>query len=652
MGLEEVKIKYSSNVEAADKSKIKEILNAICGILNNPKDGGKLILFSEIPYTKKNLDDITRKIEQKLQETFGLPATREIIDKIPQDKVGNDFEIHYRIKPTSLFPSKLYTVNYNMCCTTTTQVHHVSSSEPLKDILEIIKGEQKREKKIVLGKHLKVFSYGETVSLEEGKEVQLKYLKDKVSTKSGLAERMTSSSNKLSQYVSAFANGSGGHIYYGIQLNGSGQYIAYGQNVDEKETIINEVKRAINKLFVWPDNKQGLKKGEQWDIYFEKISNTEEAKYVIVISVNSHDRGVSIREPESYVVGSDGNVQPMKFSDWTERCLLTNYWYVFSNKKLPQVVGRCEWSSPEAFENHCRVLRKLVILRNNAHRDDFNAYKAEELLQSSDTNTECLIQQQEAANFFRNMCLEEAEAKLDENEKFLNETTNFADVGIYHTRRLYWKGVVKRAQGDYAKCDELCELALQNSQQLPTILVIPWVYYNRAKRLEIDIAKEEDIVVERGLRDECMRHFESALRCSFALEDFPESLVVDLKQRVLIGMARLSFGAFYHEGKIVRKTCLPSDVEHAKHCLKVVDASVEELGVSMTKLNKAEYKLAHAEQYYNRWMELSKQNFIGEALKKSKKALKSATAGKFKAVRDFAEAQIKSLEKLGGEKEA
>ena len=83
MGLEEVKIKYSSNVEAADKSKIKEILNAICGILNNPKDGGKLILFSEIPYTKKNLDDITRKIEQKLQETFGLPATREIIDKIP-----------------------------------------------------------------------------------------------------------------------------------------------------------------------------------------------------------------------------------------------------------------------------------------------------------------------------------------------------------------------------------------------------------------------------------------------------------------------------------------------------------------------------------------------------------------------------------------
>ena len=645
----ELKIEYSSNVTAVGKLKIEEVLNAICAILNSRKDDGKLILFSETSYTKKNLDDITRRIEQKLEKTFSLLATLEIIDKIRQDKVGDVFEIHYRIKPTSLFPSILYTVNYNMCCTTTTQVHHVPSDEPLESVLKIIKGEQKREKKIVLGKHLKAFSYGETVPLEESKEVQLKYLAD--STNSGLAKKMTDKNNKLSQYVSAFANGSGGYIYYGIQLNGSGQYIAYGQNVGEKETIINEVKRAIDKLFVWPDNKQSLKKGEQWDIFFEKVSNTEEAKYVIVISVNSLDRGVFIREPESYVVGSDGKVQRMKFSDWTERFLLTNYWYVFSNEKLPQVVGRRAWSSPEAFENHCRVLRKLVILRNNAHRDDFNAYKRG-LLQSSDTNTECLIQQQEAANFFRNMCLEEAEAKLDENEKFLNETTNFADVGIYHTRRLYWKGVVKRAQGDYAKCDELCELALQNSQQLPTILVIPWVHYNRAKRLEIDIAKEEDIVVERGLRDECMRHFESALRCSFALEDFPESLVVDLKQRVLIGMARLSLGAFYHEGKIVRKTCLPSDEKHAKYCLQVVDASVKELGFSMTKLNKAEYKLAHAEQYYNRWMELSKQNFIGEALKKSKKALKSATAGKFKAVRDFAEAQIKSLEKLGGEKEA
>ena len=189
-------------------------------------------------------------------------------------------------------------------------------------------------------------------------------------------------------------------------------------------------------------------------------------------------------------------------------------------------------------------------------------------------------------------------------------------------------------------------------QGMITILVIPWVHYNRAKRLEIDIAKKEDIVVERGLRDECMRHFESALRCSFALEDFPKNLVVDLKQRVLIGMARLSLGAFYHEGKIVRKTCLPSDVKHAKYCLKVVDEYVKEKGKPMTKLNEAEYQLADAQQYYNRWMKSSEQNFIGKALEKSKKALKSATAGKFKAVRDFAEAQIKSLEKLGGEKEA
>ena len=88
----ELKIEFSPS---NSKAKLKEVLNAVCGILNSSKEGGELILFSEsCPYSKKNADDVTRKIEQKLETTFGLEATREIIDKIPQTNDGKVFELY------------------------------------------------------------------------------------------------------------------------------------------------------------------------------------------------------------------------------------------------------------------------------------------------------------------------------------------------------------------------------------------------------------------------------------------------------------------------------------------------------------------------------------------------------------------------------
>ena len=485
------------------------------------------------------------------------------------------------------------------------------------------------------------------VALEEGKELQLKLVKDKVTDKcsTSLADRMTSESNKLVCYVSAFANGSGGHIYFGIELNESGSYVAYGQTVHDKEKIINKVNSTIDKLFVWPGIKGSLNKGQHWDIYFE-VSNTEEAKYVIVISVNSHDRAVFAREPESYIVGANGKVQRMQFCEWAVRFLLADYRNIFLRELFPRIIGRCEWSSPEALKKHLDVLNILVILRNDGLKKEFNAYR-DELLASSDGNTRCLLQQQEIARLFRKRLLDEAEAKLKENEDFLNETpAECADVGIYQTRRLYWTSVVKRAQGDYAKCCELCEEALQESHLQPTGLALPWLHYNQAKMVEIDIAKEEDASKERNLRTTAMGCYESALRSSVALQDFPEDLVVGVQQRVLIAMARLLLGAFYNGEHVVHKACLPCDIKHADYLLDVVKNSVDKQGLPMTSLSKAEYQLVRAEQYYNRWKESSKPVFIKGALKQCAKALERAETGNFKGVSYFAKGLIKILEKL------
>ena len=215
----------------------------------------------------------------------------------------------------------LFTINYHLYRTSISQVHDTPSYEQLERVVDVIKGEQAREMKKVLYKHYKTFSCGQKVPLEENEDIQLKNLDDNCN----LAKRMTSDINKLVRYVAGFANGNGGHIYYGIELDKSGAYVAYGQKVDDQKIIIEKVKCAINKLLVWPGTKGCLKKGEQWDISFEDVLGTEEPKYVIVISVNSHDRGVFTREPESYVFDRDGNVKPMELCEWVERFRLVNY---------------------------------------------------------------------------------------------------------------------------------------------------------------------------------------------------------------------------------------------------------------------------------------------------------------------------------------
>jgi hypothetical protein len=71
--------------------------------------------------------------------------------------------------------------------------------------------------------------------------------------------------------------------------------------------------------------------------------------------------------------------------------------------------------------------------------------------------------------------------------------------------------------------------------------------------VEIDIAKEEDASEEHCLRTTAMGCYESALRSSFALQGFPKNLVIDLQQRVLIAMARLSLGLSMMENMLYIK---------------------------------------------------------------------------------------------------
>ena len=153
-------------------------------------------------------------------------------------------------------------------------------------------------------------------------------MKDETSGNSTLATRMADERNKLTHYVAGFANGSGGHIYYGILLQ-NGSYVVQGQTVHDKDEIIQHVERAISKLFAWPHEIGCLKRGHQWDIFFERVLNTEEPRYVIVISVNSYEKGVFTKGPESFHI-VDGKPKQMDYYEWIVRFLMADYRHVFS----------------------------------------------------------------------------------------------------------------------------------------------------------------------------------------------------------------------------------------------------------------------------------------------------------------------------------
>ena len=648
----QLRIEFSPS---SPKKKLEKVIEAVCAIVNSGKNGGMLILFSEsCAYSQKDVDDITRKIEQKLQATFGFEPAREMITRMRSTCYARVTvrEICFEIKPTTLLP--LCTINYNLFVTTDTQVYEVPASERLEHVFKIIKGEHEREKKSVLGQHHKDFSFGAAmIALEENKQTQLKHLKDETSGNSTLATRMTDERNKLTHYVLGFANGSGGHIYYGIKLDENGSYVVLGQTVHDKVEIIRQVDRAISKLFSWSHEIGCLKRRYQWDIYFERVLNTEEPRYVIVVSVNSYEKGVFAKGPESFHI-VDGKPKQMDFDEWRVRLLLAECQNIFLEEMrrgicIPaQSIGRCEWSSPGAREKHIDVLNNFVRLRNNGDTTKLQNY-IEQLLSHGDydENTQCLVQQQQAASLFRKGRLEEAERKLKDNEDYL-QRGKAADAQLYQITRLYWTAIVKRAQGKYEECQRLCEEALQASHCQPIIIVLPWLFYNKAKLLEYDIAKQNDPTKGHNLRTTCLELYECALRVCCGLRGLPQDLVVNVLHRVLIAMAQLYLGAFYDGTHVVHKTCSSSDRDHADHLLKVLGDSVQKQGCPMTRLNEAYCMLVRAELFYRSCENASsgKAKFISLALEESNKALNTALAKNFKDISQFAEGQIKVFQEF------
>ena len=620
------------------KKKLNDIQRAVCGLLNTK--GGRLILYSKDgSYSEGNVDDITRRVEQKVASLIGDITAK---DKFAREAVKHS-EISFLVEVLSSLCQPC-TINYKLYYMSATQVKDVPSSEPMENIHDMIEGntrKRKRKHHAIIGNHKRRFVHRETVDLRKCESTQFKKLKDEKSKKCDLVSQMKN--NKLACYVSAFANGDGGHIYYGIKTDKDGNNVVEGEVVQDQDKIIQEVDKTIKNM-CWPKESAAPEKGKQWNIFFEPVSGVSgsDPKYIIVISVAPFP-GVFAEEPESYHV-VDGEVRSLEYFEWIKRLCQHRISNRTPKVDIQRTVGRSSWSSESAKKMHEQIVDQLVKLRNNGSKQDFEKY-TRELLKNPDctSNTKIIIRQQHAAYSFRVGNHKEAEKLLKENEYLVSKSP---DAAIYEVRRLYWMCVVKRSQGELRESAELHTRAIQNGQLTQTILIEPWLFVHKAKVLEIRIGEMCDSDEYNSLVEDCKKLLHEALRRALVLEHSRIG-VVALKQRVHVFLAKILYGYFLNQGKLTRRKVLKeSDRKEADKMLDIVVKSSNSGGWPMTSLCECEFLLVESAQHITNYEQYHEPRYLEMARRKSADALKAGEEKNFKSVVNYAKAQLDYLRDL------
>ena len=283
----------------------REILNAIHALLNT--DGGGTVKLVVNGHRSEAENAFIKGIEQKLKSIIGIQKlTTHITFEPSQNNI-----IYCKGKKSDT----LITTNYHAYLPSKTEANKIPSTEEIDSILN----RKQDSQPVPTGSHHKEFTNDKNCGFTEGKNTQFKCLTAIPSKRTKLADRMTGKGNKFSCYVSAFANNSGGHIYFGIADNGQvkGESIP---SIKDRGDIINKVEKAFKKI-IWPEQP---KRGKQWEIFFQQVvdKNSEPvpSTFVIVIYIAPCLGGVFTEEPECYEI-EKGKVSKMSLTTWKKRIL-------------------------------------------------------------------------------------------------------------------------------------------------------------------------------------------------------------------------------------------------------------------------------------------------------------------------------------------
>ena len=280
------------------RKQLDEILRCVCALLNS--GGGTLTLVDE-HVTFSSIDQLIRQIGGR---------SLNMISEIRKCDHKFVITINARNHPVVL--------RWNLFLSSNTQVVEVPPYEPIETIKKIMQGNDVLTNLTPIQIHCKNFIVDQTTDFGESAAIQVKHLETsgRRTKHVSFADHMLSQSDKFCAYISAFANCSGGHIYYGVTDDGD----VKGQRIYEfdKKEIILKIEKTINEM-VWPHHLgSGPKRGTQWDVFFEPVKDDNgdiiPSVFVIDVFVARCPGGVFIKEPESYYM-VNGEVVKMSYPD-------------------------------------------------------------------------------------------------------------------------------------------------------------------------------------------------------------------------------------------------------------------------------------------------------------------------------------------------
>ena len=534
---------------------IREIIVAICAMLNS--NGGKVVIDFETDsnettvkgFSLSQMSLLIRMLEQSLKSIIGMHQTISNINF--QETMENIIVI---VKKND----SLVTTNYNLYLPGQKQVMNIPAVEPKEKVKDDIINRQDVDilRPVQAGSHCQIFRKDAICGIRESKTVQLKYLEAQATKCTTLADRIIGKGNKFTCYVSAFANYSGGHIYYGI----TDDVLVIGElieNEEDKKEIAKKVEKAIKKM-IWPEHVGQPKQGEQWDILFEPVVDKDNkpipSTFVIVIYIAACLGGVFTEEPECFEM-LEGKVTRMSLATWKERMVLPGR--SSSGEEIPPSIQRIKWSSPktrELFAAEGENVRKLI---SNGHWDA--ALKECKILRKKCPSCEMLLlilSKEITASYRRGQC-KKAHELLEEYGKILPQTK---DRFIFEVLKLYLEAAVKRASG--TSFQEALSTALFGAEHIEPGLVTAIIY--------VFATTVADVLCSEKLGE----LFTPADLSRIALEHLrfvPDSCEVrtDMEQRVHMTLVTFYLG-YNMTGKRIRDGITASDLDKVKPSLSIL----------------------------------------------------------------------------------
>ena len=639
ISLEICPVKLSNSTERNYKESItKEIIMTVNALLNS--GGGTLEMICKSTPLRKQMDDTVRVIEQKIGDLIGT--------------VGLVSNIEFQVLPAKIFVNVkevegLFVVNYNLYLPTKSQVKVVQPSEPVAKVKSVINRLNKPAKErhmLTPGNYYEDFVLNERVTCDEGIKIQWKSLKSESSKTVNLADRISGKSNKLPCYISAFANHSGGHIYYGINDDG----VVEGEIVTDKHQT--EITRKVAKTFekmIWPRhcNKEQLK-GKHWDIFFVPVKDSKKhpiaSVFVIVVAIARCHGGVFTDEPESYRI-VDGKVVRVNLTD------MQNYFGDTSGAQselIPSEMQCVPWSSKKNKRIYQVLTTKLVQFRNDKKSQKFKTLCQLAVSKYPNSCARLVSTAEEAAIACKNNEFKKAKSLLSDFLETLSQSM-VNDVSFFEVRGLCLKSRIERAEGKFEDSYNTVKDGLQKMLLVPADFLTVWFYIHAAAVANILSSKEEDPESYQILVEESQVYLQAALRDANTLDEnqFPRS-TSDLKQKTRIYLAMSNLGCSITGEIAKQKQLTKADIANAASELKAIQGS--RLDVQPTSFQEVEYFLAQSDLCYCRSMLSSNSahqtNDLKWAIKLSKNAQGLAQGLEFEEAVLYAQRRLTRLSQI------